>query len=138
MPIDLDSHNIPVDLTPGTTRSDLVVFLYSHSDSGFTPVEISQTLDAERKKIEPELLSLHETGYIGKTPSGHYHALATREILYCYVSSQEQLQRMFESMARAENADEDDINNTAQETIDDAALEAELESLEAELVNELN
>jgi len=44
---------------------------------------------------------------------------------------------MFEDMARAEHADEDDINNTAQKTIDDAALEAELESLEAELENEL-
>jgi predicted transcriptional regulator len=137
MPIDLDSHNISVDLTYGTMRSDLVVFLYAHSDAGFTPVEISQALDATPENVETELESLHETGHIGKTPSGHYHALATREILNRYVASIEQTKRMFRNMARAEDTNQNDISSTPHQSIDDAALASEVESLESELENEL-
>lgn len=127
MPVPLDTHNPDLNLTPGTTKSDIIAFLYSHSDLGYKPSEIAEELDIPRGTATGTLKRLYEADYVAKTEDGYYHALEDRADLRRYVSSLNQLHRMFDRQGQTPEQD------TARDEVDDEALEAELEELEADL-----
>lgn len=127
MPVPLDEHEPDVDLTPGTTKSDIVAFLYRNPDYGYRPVEIRDELDIPRGTATTTLKHLHDGGYVGKTSDSHYHALDHRDDLSRYVTSLAQLDRMF-----ATREEPDNTSGTPNE-VDEAELDAELEALEATL-----
>ncbi|MFB6142296.1 MAG: winged helix-turn-helix domain-containing protein [Halorientalis sp.] len=95
MPVDLDSHTAEVTLTPGTTKSDIVVFLYEHEGYGYRPAEVAARLDIPRGTATTTLGRLSDEGYVGKTPDGYYHALADHEQVRRYLSSLAQVERLF-------------------------------------------
>lgn len=132
MPVHLESHTPDTDLTPGTTKSDIVAFLYAHDEFGYKPLEIRERLDIPHGTATATLTRLHDEGYIGKTDDSFYHALDSREDLRHYVTGLDQLHRMFNRPP--ENMDE--LETTPASDIDHAAVEAELDELEAELRNE--
>ncbi|WP_248516930.1 MarR family transcriptional regulator [Salinarchaeum laminariae] len=127
MPVPLDEHEPDVDLTPVTTKSDIVAFLYRNPEYGYRPAEIRAELDIPRGTATTTLKRLHDDGYVGKTTDSHYHALDRRDDLSRYVTSLEQLDRMF-----AERGEPDGTGATPTE-VDEAELEAEVEALEASL-----
>ena len=128
MPVHLDTHDPDVDLTPGTTKSAIVALLYAHPDLGYKPAEIRDRLDVPRGTATGTLTRLHGDGLVGRTPDGYYHALDHREDLRRYVASLDQLDRLFEQPVEESSGAE----STTPEPIDDDALEAEVESLDAE------
>lgn len=135
MPIHLETHDPDVDLTPGTTKSAIVAFLYRHPDYGYRPSEISDRLNIPHGTATATLTRLHDQGYVGKTDDSYYHALEQREDLRRYVASLEQLDRLF-SQPTDENDDPSpapDVTNGASEKIDEASIDAELDELEDEL-----
>lgn len=133
MPVHLDTHTPDADLIPGTTKSDIVAFLYEHPEYGYKPAEVKDTLDIPHGTATTTLKRLHEEGYIGKTDDSYYHALDNRDDLRRYVAALDQLHRMFN---QPQPTDEADMGGAPEETIDVAAADAELEELEAELENE--
>jgi DNA-binding MarR family transcriptional regulator len=96
MPVNLDDYDPDIDLTPGTTRSDAVVFLYQRPNLGWRPAEVRDALDIPRGTATTTLGRLYEDGYVGKTDDGYYYALDHREELRRYVASLDQLHRMFD------------------------------------------
>lgn len=133
MPIDLDAHDPDVTLTPGTTKSDIVMYLYQHPELGFRPAEIRDALDIPRGTVTTTLKRLNEDGYVGKTEDGYYHALSHREDLHRYVASHEQLTRMFgEQTDDVSDSDEEDALEVSK-----ADLGAEVDALEDELEADL-
>ncbi|RRJ28099.1 MarR family transcriptional regulator [Halocatena pleomorpha] len=131
MPVHLDTHTPEADLTPGTTKSDIVAFLYDNLEYGYKPIEIRNHLDIPHGTATTTLKRLHEEGYIGKTDDSYYHALDNREDLRRYVASLDQLQRMFNRPT-----DETDMGDAPAEDIDIAAVEDELDALENEIQDE--
>lgn len=131
MPVHIDTHNPEIDLTPGTTKSDIVAFLYSNPEYGYKPAEIRNQLTIPHGTATTTLKRLQEDGFIGKTQDGYYHALENREDLQRYVSSLDQLERMFRQPIEEEatSGSESGASNTA----DDRELEDELDSLAAEI-----
>jgi DNA-binding MarR family transcriptional regulator len=95
MPVHLDTHAPDIDLTPGTTKSDIVAFLYNNPEYGYRPSEIREHLDIPHGIATTTLKRLHEASYIGKTEDSYYHALEHRETLRRYVAGLDQLDRMF-------------------------------------------
>lgn len=95
MPVRLKDHNPEIDLRPGTTKSDIVAFLYSNSELGYSPQDIKETLDIPRGTATTTLKRLYDDDYIGKTEDGYYYALSEREEIKRYVSSLTQVDRMF-------------------------------------------
>lgn len=95
MPVHLDTHNPDIDLTPRTTKSDIVAFLYDNPEYGYRPSEIREHLDIPHGIATTTLKRLHEASYIGKTEDSYYHALEHRETLRRYVAGLDQLDRMF-------------------------------------------
>lgn len=81
MPVHLDTHTPDVDLTPGTTKSDIVAFLYENPEYGYKPLEVKEQLGIPHGTATTTLKRLHEESYIGKTDDGWYHALDHREDL---------------------------------------------------------
>jgi DNA-binding MarR family transcriptional regulator len=132
MPVHLDTHTPEADLIPGTTKSDIVAFLYDTPEYGYKPAEVKAHLDIPHGTATTTLKRLHEEGYLGKTDDSYYHALDNREDLRRYVAALDQLHRMFN-----QPTDETDRGDAPEETIDVAAADAELDELEAELENEL-
>jgi DNA-binding MarR family transcriptional regulator len=128
MPIHLESHDSDVDLDPGTTKSDIVAFLYRNPALGFRPAEISDELEIPKGTATTTLKRLYEGDHIGKTEDSFYHALEHREDLRRYVAGLTQLHRLFDHESTP--GDTDFETSTA---IDEANLEAEIESLESEL-----
>ena len=129
MPINLEAHDPDVTLTPGTTKSDIVMYLYQHPELGFRPAEIRDALDIPRGTVTTTLKRLYEDDYVGKTEDGYYHALSHREDLHRYVASHEQLTRMFGDESNdAIDSDEKDAHKVSE-----ADLEAEVDALEDEL-----
>ena len=128
MPIHLDTHDPDVDLKPGTTKSEIVRFLYNNTKYGFRPAEIRDHLSIPHGTATTTLKRLNETGYIGKTQDGYYHAIDSREDLRRYAASLGQLDRMFQEPEREESA------TTAAEAPNDIdeTLDVELDELEAE------
>jgi Mn-dependent DtxR family transcriptional regulator len=134
MPVHLDSHTPEIDLTPGTTKSDIVVFLYDNSEYGYKPAEIAEELDIPRGTATTTLKRLYDSGYIGKTPDSYYHALDDHEHIHRYLSSLDQLTRMFGH--EAERSEPEVSGTEASDSADgttDEAVEAEVAELEAEL-----
>lgn len=95
---------------------------------GYRPTEVQEELGIPQGTATTTLARLHEDGYIGKTPDSYYHALEDREDLRRYVSSLDQLDRMFRH-----HTPDADPETPVGEPVDDAAAEAELAALEDEL-----
>ena len=88
-------HDAGINLTPGTTKSDVVAFLYRNTESKYTPPEVSEHLDISHGTAATILKCLYEARHIGKTGDGCYHALEHREDLRRYVAGLDQLKQMF-------------------------------------------
>lgn len=128
MPVHLGTHDPDVDLTPGTTKSAIVAFLYSQPDLGYKPAEIRDRLDVPRGTATATLTRLHRDGFVGRTQDGYYHALDHREDLRRYVASLDQLDRLFSRPVE----EEPDAQSASSDPIDDDALDAEVADLDAE------
>ena len=133
MPVHLDSHDPEIDLTPGTTKSDIVAFLYSNPEYGYRPNEIATELDIPHGTTTTTLTRLHEEGYIGKTEDSYHYALDNREDLRRYVASLDQLDRMFTQPSETAVAESHQSEHSTHEDVAEAELEAELDDLEREL-----
>lgn len=134
MPIHLESHTPDIDLEPGTTRSDIVSFLYRNPEFGFRPAEIKEALDIPRGTATTTLTRLHDEGYIGKTTDSYYYALDDHGGVRRYVASLNQLERMFgrhreEQVQTPSDAPAGDSGRQ----IGDSEVEAELAELEADI-----
>lgn len=134
MPVHLESHTPDIDLEPGTTRSDIVAFLYRTPEFGFRPAEIKEALDIPRGTANTTLARLHEEGYLGKTTDSYYYALDDHEGVRRYVASLNQLERMFGHRAEDRSPEPTDSSpgNSGRE-ISDSEVEAELADLETEI-----
>jgi Mn-dependent DtxR family transcriptional regulator len=133
VPINLETHDPDVTLTPGTTKSEIVMYLYQHPELGFRPAEIRDALDVPRGTVTTTLKRLYEDDYVGKTEDGYYYALSHRDDLHRYVASHEQLTRMFtDRSADVTDSDEDDSGE-----LTDPDLGAEVDDLEDELETDL-
>lgn len=133
MPVHLENHNPDIDLKPGTTKSAIVEYLYQNSEWGYSPAEIKDTLDIPRGTATTTLKRLYDEGYLGKTEDGYYHALADREGVRRYVSSLDQVSRMF-GHHRDESATPEIPEKQIGESLTDEELNAELKDLENETV----
>jgi hypothetical protein len=129
MPIHRESHPVDVDLKPGTTKSDVVVFLYRNLEFAYTPREIAEALDVPRGTATTTLRRLHQEGYVGRIEDGYYHGLDDREDLRRYPRSVAETEAMFASHPDAETAPTPDPERPA-DTVDDETLESELAELE--------
>lgn len=133
MPVHLDTHNPDIDLTPGTTKSDIVAFLYENPEFGYKPAEIKEHLDIPHGTATTTLTRLHEQGYIGKTKDSYYHALENREDLRRYVASLDQLERLFDHPTDGSDGSTPAATDRSAEDVDDDELEGLVTDLEAEL-----
>lgn len=133
MPIHRDSHPEDIDLKPGTTKSEIVVFLYQNLDFAYTPSEIAEELDIPNGTATTTLRRLHDRGYVGRMEEGYYHGLDDREDLRRYPHSVAETEAMFTTHPDNADAPEPDPARSADAgSADDAALESELEELAAE------
>ena len=132
MPILLDEHDPDITLTPGTAKSDIVAFLYSNPEYGYKATEIEEHIEIPHETVSTTLKRLYELRYIGKTADGYYHALRRREDLRRYVSSLDQLHRMFSNSIKENHpssttpAEED----TSTDGVDEAELEDDFTAVE--------
>ena len=129
MPVRLDEHDPDLDLTPGTTKSDIIAFLYDHSGLGFRPSEVSDRLDIPAGTATTTLIRLYDKDLVGKTNDSYYHAIENREDLFRYLASLEATERMFEDKDYEEHTD---IKNPKTD-FDEEAIEGELAELQAEI-----
>ena len=133
MPIHRDSYPEDVDLKPGTTKSEIVVFLYRNLDFAYTPGEIAEDLDVPNGTATTTLRRLHDQGYVGRMEEGYYHGLDDREDLRRYPRSVAETEAMFISHPDNDDAPESDLVREADsDATDDETLAAELDELEAE------
>jgi len=134
MPIHRETHPDDVDLKPGTTKSDIVVFLYRNLDFAYTPSEVATELDIPAGTATTTLRRLHERGYVGRMKEGYYHGLDDREDLRRYPRSVAETEAMFASHPdNSTGPDPDPATELDDLTTDDAALESEVDELEDEL-----
>jgi len=131
MPIHRESHPEDVDLKPGTTKSEIVVFLYQNLDFAYTPSEIAEELDIPGGTATTTLRRLHNRGYVGRMEEGYYHGLNDREDLRRYPQSVAETEAMFTTHPDNSDApDPDPAREADADLADDATLEAELDELE--------
>lgn len=97
MPVPLESHDPELELTPGTTKSDIVGFLYRDDDYGYSPREVAEELDIPHNTAKVTLKRLFDEAYLEKTTDGYYHARPDREDLYRYTAALDGLERLFDS-----------------------------------------
>lgn len=131
MPVHLDSHTPDINLTPGTTKSDIIVFLYNNLEFGYKPAEISNELDIPHGTATTTLSRLYNSDYVGKTTDGYYYGLDDQDEVHRYLSSLDQTRRMFGHHTDTDNTTPDTVAPDDQPT--DAELEAELDDLEEDL-----
>ncbi|MFD1570530.1 MarR family transcriptional regulator [Halorubrum laminariae] len=131
MPVLLDDHDPDLSLRPGTTKSNVVAFLYRHPDWGYAPREITDALDIPRGTATTTLARLADEGYVGKTDDGYYHALDDRTDIRRYVASLDQVDRLFGRHRDDATPETPERRIGADRT--DAELDAELDALEDEL-----
>jgi len=86
-PVSLKNHDPNLDLTPGTTKSDIVAFLYKNDEYGYSPRDIRNEIDIPHNTAKATLKRLYDNNYIDKTLDGYYHARADREDLYRYTTA---------------------------------------------------
>jgi hypothetical protein len=132
MPVLLEDHDSKLTLRPGTTKSDIVAYLYQHPEWGYSPQEIKDELDIPRGTATTTLKRLSDDGYIGKTDDGYYHALSDREDIRRYVSNLGQADRMFGHHRNADATPEVPEKQIGGGRSDED-LDAELAALEDEL-----
>jgi len=121
MPVSLENHDPGLDLTPGTTKSDVVAFLYNNDEYGYSPRDIHNEIDIPHNTAKVTLKRLYDNDYIDKTPDGYYHARTDREDLYRYTAALDGLDRMFATYE--EEAIEEDLSETVE--MDSAELSDE-------------
>lgn len=114
MPVHLESHDADLELTPGTTKSDIVAFLYRNDAYGYSPRDIHEELAIPHNTAKVTLKRLYDDEYIDKTPDGYYHARPDREDLYRYTAALEGLDRMFTTPEQVDSHGEDteDLTDT--------------------------
>lgn len=134
MPVLLEDHNSELTLRPGTTKSDIVAYLYQNPDWGYSPQDVKEALDIPRGTATTTLKRLYEDDYVAKTDDGYYHALADREDIHRYVANFDQATRMF-GHHRGPNATPEEPAERIGGNRSDEELEAELAELEDELEN---
>jgi hypothetical protein len=123
MPVFLKDHDSEVALRPGTTKSDIVAYLYQHPEWGYSPQEIKESLSIPRGTATTTLKRLYDDGYIGKTDDGYYHALGEREDIRRYVSNLDQVDRLF-----GHHRDADATPEVPEKQIGDGRTEEELDA----------
>ncbi|WP_276248624.1 helix-turn-helix domain-containing protein [Haladaptatus sp. YSMS36] len=131
MPVHLESHVPELNLKPGTTKSDIVQFLYENPEWGYTPKDVTDELDIPRGTATTTLKRLYDTDYVGKTSDGYYHALSDRTDIQRYLSNLDQLYRMF-GHHRSDTTPEEPTRKIGEGRTDED-LDAELAELEANL-----
>jgi hypothetical protein len=131
MPIHRDSHPKDVDLKPGTTKSDIVVFLYRNLDLAYTPGEIADELDIPDGTATTTLRRLHNSGYVGRMKEGYYHGLDDREDLRRYPHSVAETEAMFST--DSDSVEPDPARSPDTDAVSDGDLEAEIDDLEGDL-----
>ena len=135
MPVLIDEHDASLSLRPGTTKSAIVAYLYRNAQWGYSPSEISERLSIPRGTATTTLNRLAEEGYVGNTDDGYYYAIDDRADVRRYVSSLDQVERLFGH----HRADTDTLEAPPEQTGDaqsDAEIADELDALEAELDDE--
>lgn len=132
MPVLLKDHDSELNLRPGTTKSDIVAYLYQNSEWGYSPQELKEALDIPRGTATTTLKRLYDDDYIGKTDDGYYYALSERKDIRRYVSSLNQVDRMF-GHHRDADATPEEPEKQIGEVRTDEDLDAELAELEDEL-----
>lgn len=132
MPIHRETHPEDVDLKPGTTKSDIVVFLYQNLDFAYSPSEVAEELGIPEGTATTTLRRLHETGYVGRMKDGYYHGRNNREDLRRYPRSVAETEALFDTHPDNPDAPEPDPARTP-DSVDDSALDAEVEALEDDL-----
>lgn len=135
MPVFLEDHDPEIDLRPDTTKSDIVVYLYQNPEWGYSPQEIRDALEIPRGTATTTLKRLYDDGYIGKTRDGYYHALSDRNDIRRYVSTLNQVHRMF-GHHRNTDATPEEPDKKLGDGRADEELEAELAELEAKTSDE--
>jgi DNA-binding MarR family transcriptional regulator len=129
MPVFLEDHDPDLSLRPGTTKSDIVAYLYRNPEWGYSPQEVAESLDIPRGTATTTLARLYDNDYVGKTEDGYYYALDERADIRRYVSSLDQLHRLF-----GRHRDADATPEVPEEQIGggrtDEELTAELDALE--------
>jgi hypothetical protein len=133
MPVQMDEYDEEIDLTPGTTKSTIVCFLYENRGLGYRPVEIQEALDLPRGTTATTLTRLVDDGYVGKTSDSIYYALDERDDLARYAATREQTTRMFEHHER-----EPDESPSTPTEIDTDAIEAEVAELDEAVESEFD
>ena len=134
MPVFLENHDPEIDLRPGTTKSDIVAYLYRNPEWGYSPREIREALEIPRGTATTTLKRLYDEEYVGKTEDGYYHALGERTDVRRYVSSLDQVNRMF-GHHRDGDATPEEPERQLGEGRTDEELEAELAELESDPEN---
>ena len=137
MPVLLKHHDSELNLRPGTTKSDIVAYLYQNPEWGYSPQDLRESLDIPRGTATTTLKRLYDDDYIGKTDDGYYHALSEREDIRRYVSNLDQVHRMF-GRHRDTDATPEEPEKQIGEGRTDEDLNAELAELEDDIgdVNE--
>ena len=133
MPVLLKDHDSEINLRPGTTKSDIVAYLYQNPEWGYSPQDLKDALDIPRGTATTTLKRLYDDGYIGKTDDGYYYALSEREDIRRYVSSLNQVDRMF-----GHHRDADATPEEPEKQIGGGRTDKELDAELAELENDLN
>lgn len=129
MPILLEDHDAEIDLRPGTTKSDIVAYLYQNPEWGYSPQDVKEALDIPRGTATTTLKRLYDDDYIGKTEDGYYHALGERDDIRRYVANLNQAHRMF-GHHRDTDAEPEEPETKIGEDRTDEELNAELTELE--------
>jgi DNA-binding MarR family transcriptional regulator len=124
MPISLDGHDPDIGLTPGTTKSDIVAFLYQNDEYGYSPREIHEELDIPHNTSKVTLKRLYDNEFIEKTPDGYYHARPDRDDLYRYLGALKGLDRLFtDHDAEDSSASEAEIASDESADLSDEDIE---------------
>ncbi len=127
MPVRMDTHDPEIELTPGTTKSEIVCLLYENRGLGYRPSEIRDRLDLPRGTAPTTLGRLVDEGYVGKTNDGLYYALTERDDLGRYAAAREQTRRLFDETGTPEEPPESDVDldeiESEVDELDDAARE---------------
>ena len=128
MPVLLEDHDPDLNLRPGTTKSDIVAYLYQNPKWGYSPQDLKQALNIPRGTATTTLKRLYDDGYIGKTDDGYYYALSEREDIRRYISSLNQVNRMF-----GHHRDADATPEKPEKQIGEGRTDEELDTELAEL-----
>lgn len=137
MPVPLETHDPELELTPGTTKSDVVGFLYRNDDYGYSPREISRELDIPHNTAKVTLKRLFDGEYLEKTSDGYYHARSDREDLYRYTAALDGLERLFATHEESVSAETEaqtgsDTKGSASATLTDEDIEEAVALVESD------